>query len=183
MQIEKSDLENIIKETVKSTILELGIGKVQHKEERSAYQKTELLLWNYNNFKRVVKEKEDQIEELKKYGVPHKGGAVHTYSSGGNIVHGVSTVEETVDNAIHSVEKSVNDVKEALNKIDMAMLGIKNDPYYSILEMRYFDGMGQEDIAKFMNCSRQNIGYHKNRLIRELSLRLFPNDVINELMQ
>lgn len=182
VQIEKQDLENIIKETVKSTILELGIGKVQHKDERSAFQKTELLLWNYKSFKRVIKEKEEQISDLRKYGVPHKGGAVHSYSSASD-VHGLSTVEETVENAVHTVQKSVQDIMDAINKIDAAMNSIRTDEFYPILELRYFNGMSQSDIAKALNCTQQNISYHKNRLVRELSIRIFPNDVAKELLQ
>ena len=68
MQIEKSDLENIIKETVKATILELGFGKQVPKQNKTAYQKTEQLLYNFRGFQRVVKEKQEQIEEIKKCG-------------------------------------------------------------------------------------------------------------------
>ena len=182
MQIEKSDLENIIKETVKATILELGIGKAQHKEERSAFQKTELLLWNYNSFKRVIKEKEEQIADLRKYGVPHKGSAVHTYT-GDNNVHGLSTVDETVENAVHTVQSSVQEIKSVINMVDNAMNSIKNDEFYPILELRYFNGMSQSEIANALNCTQQNISYHKNRLVRELSMRIFPNDVAKELLQ
>lgn len=182
MQIEKSDLENIIKETVKNTILELGIGKVQHKEERSAFQKTELLLWNYNSFKRVIKEKEEEIAEIRKYGVPHKGGAVHQYS-GDNTVRGLSTVDETVETAVHTVQSSVQEISSVINMVDSAMNSIKNDEFYPILELRYFNGMSQSEIANVLNCTQQNISYHKNRLVRELSLRIFPNDVAKELLQ
>ena len=182
MQIEKQDLENIIKETVKATILELGLGKVSFKQDKNAYQKTELLLWNYNSFKRVVKEKQMQIEEYRKYGVPNKGGAVHTYCAGGT-VHGMCTVDENVDNAVHNINMSIQELLGAIEMVDNAVAAMKDDSYYPILELRYFNGMSQEDIAKALNCTQPNISYHKNRLVRELSLRLFPNDVINEIVQ
>ena len=182
MQIEKLELENIIKETVKVTILELGLGKVQPRQEKSAFQKTELLLWNYNSFKRVIKEKEQEIAEIKKYGVPDKGSAVHTYT-GDNTVHGLSTVDETVDAAVHTVQDTVHYIKNVINMVDNAMNSIKNDEFYPILELRYFNGMSQSEIANALNCTQQNISYHKNRLVRELSIRIFPNDVAKELLQ
>lgn len=182
VQIEKSDLENIIKETVKATILELGFGKQVPKQNKTAYQKTEQLLYNFRGFQRVVKEKQEQIEEIKKYGVPHKGSAVHTYC-GGSDAHGLSTEEETVDSVVYAVQMSVQDIEDVINMIKKAMLAMKNDPYYNILEMRYFDGMSQEDIAKALNCTQQNISYHKNRLVKELALRIFPNDVAKEMIQ
>ena len=182
MQIEKQDLENIIKETVKATILELGIGKVSPREERSAYQKTELLLWNYKSFKKVVNDKQNEIKEIRKYGVPHKGSAVHTYCGDGS-VHGLCTVDETVDNAVHSIQHNIEYILEVIRAVDAAMSAMKNDPYYPILELRYFNGMSQDDIAKALNCTQQNVSYHKNRLVRELSLRIFPNDVAKEIIQ
>ena len=181
MQIEKQAMEELIKETVKATILELGIGKQPARQNKTAYQKVEQLLYNYRGFHRVVKEKLEQIDEIKKYGVAHKGSAVHSYS-GDNTVHGISTVEETVDDAVHTVQRSVQEVMSVLNMIDKAMLAMKNDPYYKILEMRYFDGMGQEDIAKALNCTQPNVSYHKSRLVKELALRLFPNEVAKEMI-
>lgn len=182
MQIEERDLENIIKEAVKATISELGIGKQEQRQTKNAYQKTEQLLYNYRNFQKVIKEKQEQIDELRKYGVPHKGSAVHTYC-GDNTVHGLSTVEETVDNAVHTVQRSVQEIVGVLNMIDRAMKAIKSDPYYSILEMRYLDGMTQEDIAKQINCSKQNVSYHKSRLVKDLALRIFPNEVAKEMLE
>ena len=181
VQIEKQQLEDIIVSVVKATISELGIGKVEPKQEKSAYQKTELLLYNYTNFQRVIKEKMEQINEIKKHGVPKRGEAVHSYN-GGSSVSGLVTDEETIDNAVHVLEQSVAEVQVALDRIDLAMKCITNDPWYKILEYRYFDGMNQEDIAKEFNCMQPNISKHRSRLIRELSMRLFPNDVVKEML-
>ena len=181
MQIEKQAMEELIKETVKATILELGIGKQPARQNKTAYQKVEQLLYNYRGFHRVVKEKLEQIDEIKKYGVAHKGSAVHSYS-GDNTVHGISTVEETVDDAVHTVQRSVQEVMSVLSMIDKAMLAMKNDPYYKILEMRYFEGRTQEDIALELKCSQQNVSKNKSRLVKELAMRLFPDQVAKEMM-
>lgn len=183
MQIDKSTLENIIKDTVKATLAELNLGKEQPKSEKSAYQKTEILLYNYRGFQRVIREKQTQIEELRKYGVPHKGEAIHTYTGNGGNIRGLSTEDESVDSAVDDVEKSVREVQAAIDKINSGMVYLQSDPYYSILEMKYFDGMSVDDISKEFSCTPPNITYHKNRLVKELSLRLFPNDVIKEMLQ
>ena len=186
MQIDKQDLLNIIKETVKTTILELGIGKqpvkIPSKQERSAYQKTEMLLWNYRGFQRVIKEKQDQIDEIKKYGVPHKGNAVHSYG-GSNTVSGITTSQESVDAAVHNIESSIAETINALELIDSSMATLRNDPYYKLLEMHYFEGRTQEDIAIYYNCTQSTIAKNKSRLVRELSVRLFPNEVAKEMLQ
>lgn len=182
MQIEKQPLEDIIASVVKATIAELGIGKIEPKPEKSAYQKTELLLYNYNNFQRVIKEKREQINEIKKYGVSKRCDAVHSYNSGNGYVSGLVTDEEAIGNAVYVLEQSIADVQTALDRIDLAMKCITNDPWYKILEYRYFDGMNQEDIAKTMGCVQSTVSQNRSRLIRELSMRLFPNDVVKEML-
>ena len=181
MELTYENVQKMIQTAVTDIIT--TINKQQKKiEQKSAYAKTEALLFNYKSFKRVIKEKEEQIADLRKYGVPHKGGAVHTYC-GDNIVHGISTVDETVDNAVHTVQRSVQEIMSVLNMIDAAMKGIKTDPWYKILEMRYFDGLSGEDIAKSMNCTQPNVSYHKSRLVKELALRIFPNEVAKEMLE
>ena len=186
MQIEKQDLENLIKETVKATILELGIGKqsvkIPSKQERSAYQKTEMLLWNYRGFQRVVKEKLDKIEDIKRYGVPQKGNAVHSYG-GTSIVRDITTSQESKEDAICNIKDSIQEIIEVLELIDRSMDNLRNDPYYKILEMHYFEGRTQEDIAVHYNCTQSTIAKNKSRLVRELSVRLFPNEVAKEMLR
>lgn len=182
MQLTEEQLTTLVKEAVKTTLEELGIGKQEVKQERNAYQKTELLLWNYKGFKKVIADKKEQIEEIRKHGVPHKGGAVHSY--GGNaLVSEMRTEEEAVEDAVTAIKHSMREVVNVVNMIDNAMANLKNDPYYNILEMRYFEGMGQEDIGKALKCTQPNVSYHKNRLIRELSVQMFPNEVAKELLQ
>ena len=87
------------------------------------------------------------------------------------------------DHAVHTVQSSVQEIMSVINMIDSAMRSVKNDEFYPILELRYFNGMSQSEIANVLNCTQQNISYHKNRLVRELSLRIFPDEVAKELLQ
>ena len=166
----------------KKNITSIGNASANGKVEKTAYQKTEQLLYNYNGFKRIVKERMDEIEEIKKYGVPK------ATSFGGNIVgkggtpHGIVLEEESVDIAVANVLKSVQGTVDALALIDKCMKSLEPDPYYDILRMRYFDGRTQEDIAAYYGVSQVSISKNKNRLVKELSIRLFPNQSINEML-
>lgn len=166
----------------KKNITSIGNASANGKVEKTAYQKTEQLLYNYNGFKRIVKERMDEIEEIKKYGVPK------ATSFGGNIVgkggtpHGIVLEEESVDIAVANVLKSVQGTVDALALIDKCMKSLEHDPYYDILRMRYFDGRTQEDIAAYYGVSQVSISKNKNRLVKELSIRLFPNQSINEML-
>lgn len=186
MDITKEELLTIVKAAVEETIKQLGLsGNSKSKpeiNEKTAYQKTEQLLYNYNGFKRIINEKMLEIDNLRKYGVPQKSGSVVAYSPHTGTVQGITLQEETVEQAVQNVERSVADTVAALALIDRCMAALKSDPYYPILEMRYFESRTQEDIALELNCTQKTVSVNKNRLVRELSMRLFPNQVMNEML-
>lgn len=183
---EKQELASLIATTVVTVLEQKGlVGSPQPKKsERTAYQKTEQLLFNYNGFKRIVAEREQEIADIRKYGVPQKsGGAMggERVQSSRN-VQGIVLPEESVEAAVRTVQASVEGTVQAIALIDKCMAALKSDPYYKILEMRYFEGRTQEDIAVEFNCSQVTISKNKSRLVKELAMRLFPNQVIDEYL-
>ena len=162
-------------------VINCGHNVVHNKPEKSAYSKTEALLYNYNGFKRIVEEREEEIAEILTYGVPQNKG-VREFVQKGGMPHGLVTEEEAVNNAVASIRHSVEGTIAAINLIDKAMDGLRNDPYYEVLPMTYFEGRTQEDIADYIGCSQVSISKNKNRLVKELSLKLFPDQVIREML-
>ena len=184
---EKLELAEMIATAVISAFESKGfIGNTQVKPkstEKTAYQKTEQLLFNYNNFKKIVVERQQEIIDLRTYGVPQKVtatiGGERVQTSRSNV--GIVLPEDAVEDAVRNVERSVEGTVQAIALIDKCMAALKNDPYYKILEMRYFEGRTQEDIALTFGCSQVTISNNKSRLVRELAMRLFPNQVIEEM--
>lgn len=191
LDINKQELVELISTVVKETITQLGIaGSVgncgntkPNANEKTAYQKTEQLLYNYRGFKRIINERMEEIETIRMYGIPKRSGSIVEYSPHSGSVQGLVLEEESVENAIANVQASVQGTVQAIALIDKCMAQLRNDPYYAILEMRYFDGRTQEDIALEFGCSQVTISNNKNRLVRELSMRLFPNQAINEMLK
>lgn len=185
------ELAEIVSKAVVAALKENGligqadnVVKCKSKTEKTAYQKTEQLLFNYNGFKRILAEKQQEIADLRKYGVPGKSasaGGERVQSSRTNV--GIVLPEDAVEDAVRTVERSVEGTVQAIALIDKCMAALKNDPYYEILEKRYFEGRTQEDIALEMDCSQVTISKNKSRLVRELAMRLFPDDVTREMMQ
>ena len=174
--------QSVVKALNSQNYQNCNVGKQQSKQEKSAYSKTESLLYNYNGFKRIIKEREQEIEEIIKYGVPQTCGAGGERVQNGNLPHGIVLPEEFVESAVQKLKRSVQETVDAINLIDKCMAALKNDPYYRVLELRYFEGRTQEDIAILFGCSQVTISNNKNRLVRELSMRLFPNQSIQEMM-
>lgn len=151
--------------------------------EKNAYQKTEQLLYNYVGFKRIVDEKLKEIETIKEFGVPKRSKSIVQFGgSTGGTVQGIVLPEETVENAVQKIYASIVETMDAIEFIDKGMSALKMDPYYKILEMRYFEGRTQEDIALEFDCSQVTISKNQSRLVRELSMQLFPNQSIAEMM-
>ena len=195
MQINKQEMlefADIVANAVVAGIKEAGIlgnvgnggtpTKANKDKEKTAYAKTESLLYNYNGFLKIIKEREAEIAEIRKYGVPGTCGGVKEFVQKGGMPQGIVLPEESVDNAVRNVQASVEDIVQVVSLINNSMAALKTDPYYAILEMRYFQGRTQEDIAVELSCTQQTISKNKSRLVRELSMRLFPDQVIDEMM-
>lgn len=185
MQMQKQEMlefAEIVAQAVVKAISQTDGGKAaQSKPEKSAYAKTEALLYNYRGFQKIIAERKLEIEEIRKYGAP-KSCAVTEFVQKGGMPHGLVLTEESVEAAVRNVERSVEGTVQAIALIDKCMAALKNDPYYMILEYRYFEGRTQEDIAMIYGVSQVTISNNKNRLVRELAMRLFPNQVIDEML-
>lgn len=123
------DIKQIINDTVNATVLKLKMAGLMKDDKKSAYQKTEELLKNYNAFK----------ESEQPY------------------------------------------TKKLVREIDMALEDIKDDLYYDIIIMSYFEGRSREYMAEYFDTTVTTVSRNKNRLINKLKARLFSDDVIMEV--
>ncbi len=189
---EMVELADLISKSVVNALKESGlVGAVTvnnaapKPKEKTAYQKTEQLLFAYNGFKRILEERNQEIADLRKYGVPGKsasaGGGTRVKSSRVNV--GIVLPEDAVEDAVRSVQASVQDTVQVIALIDKCMAALKTDQYYEILPMRYFEGRTHEDIGIYFGCDHSTISRNRSRLVKELSMRLFPNEVAKEMMQ
>ena len=67
------------------------------------------------------------------------------------------------------------------DKIDTAMNTIKDDYYYDVISLYYFEGKTREEVAERYNTSETTISRNKKRLIDALSAVLFSDDLIYDL--
>ena len=186
---EKLELAELVATAVVTALEKKGvIGQPAQapkpKSDKTAYQKTEQLLFAYNGFKRIVEERKQEIIDLRTHGVPSKSagaiGGVRVQTSRTNV--GIVLPEDSVEDAVRTVERSVEGTVQAIALIDKGLAALKNDQYYEILPMRYFEGRTLEDIGVYFGVDHTTISRNKNRLVKELAMRLFPDDVVNEFM-
>lgn len=123
------DINEIINATVNATVLKLKMAGLMKSDRKTAYQKTEELLYNYKSFK-----SSDQPFTLK-----------------------------------------------LVSKIDDALKEIEDDIYYDIIPLTYFENETRENIAERYNTTERTISRNKGRLVNQLKVKLFSDDVIYEL--
>lgn len=75
------------------------------------------------------------------------------------------------------------DGNEEKKRIENALKKIQDDDYYGVIESRYFDGMTITEISEIYDCKYQNISKKRNKLVKILASELFPEDVLNEIIQ
>ena len=66
-------------------------------------------------------------------------------------------------------------------KIEKALNDLGNEPYKEIIDLFYFQNQTRETIALELGCTVRTVGRNKARLVNELKVKLFSDDVIREL--
>lgn len=168
---------------IREVFTEYGIeNKIKRSDDESSFKKTEQLLWNYNEFKTVINSKYEQIEEIKRNGVPTKSKSILEYSnSGGGLPSGLTTTDEVVENAISGILEEISYLENAVYKIDSALTAIEDEPNSEIIDRYYFNKEKLEEIGESFGVSAQAVFKWKNKLVRKLAVYLFPKDSVEVL--
>lgn len=180
--ITKKEAEQLINDTVSKTVNELLKQKMIKKSDMNTYQKTEQLLYNYNNFKEVVKDKQEMIEQIKQVGISKTSCSFLPMPQDTGFKY-IPSEQEKNDAAIAELESSIAVTSNFIKLIDNALKTIKGDPYYGVIEKCYFEGKKHYVVSKewATPINETTVGRNKNRLVKKLSIYLFSDDVIKEL--
>ena len=171
------EIEKAVEAATNETILKLKVlGYIIPKtDEKNAFQKTEMLLYNYNNFKAAIKDKEAQIEYVLKNGLEPVSKSIIPLKAQSQLP---ADKLELAEEFIEALRKSILITKNYIDVIDNALDSIKDDRYYDIIRLKYFEGLVHEEIGDRLFCDSSTISRQKNRLIDALKIRLFSDEVI-----
>lgn len=177
MQLKK-EIEVCINKTSEKTALEL-IEQLKRqrliKPNMSYYKKTELILYNYENLKLAVKQKEEDIKYIEENGLPSRSKSIVFYStSGGNISAGDRYIE-----LIEKYKVEKEETQRDIARIDNALDKLRHDKYFKIIELKYLkqEAKTDEDLAEILEKDQSTITRNRNRLINELKTILFPDSI------
>ena len=146
------------------------------KRVNSTYKNTEALLYKYNDLKLSIKDREEEIREIEKYGLRKKSKSITTIPES-NVVIDRDVEQEVIDGLIADIKKT----QLIVNRIDRILRKFSKDKYIEIIKLKYFEEKTQLEIADYFEKDPTTIWRNNQRLINEIKVYLFPNDVIDEL--
>lgn len=160
------------------------VGKLKHENllkdnKKNPFSKTEQLLYNYQNFKNVIADKEEQIQQIREIGLSKKSKDITCYGGGSGFEQ--TSEMEKIEDRIEAIQNSITMTKHFIAIFDSALFKISNDQYYDLIRLIYFEEKTREEIAEYYNRDITTIWRNKRRLINQLKISLFSDEVIKEL--
>lgn len=153
--------------------------EIKTEKQLTPFQKTEKLLSELVLLKGAIDSKNMLIEDLKKEGI-----LIQKKETGVNVQASKIYLSELekVENRIEKLKEEIVRIENVISMVERALDTIKNDKYYKIIEMKYFDDLTFEFIAEKLNISVITAKRHKNKMIRQLQLIIFSDDVIKNIL-
>lgn len=173
--VSKGAAEEVIKILTDKKLVKSA--EINNKKELSYYKKVEILLYNYENLKEAIKQKEEDIENLEKYGLKERSNSIVVYSSAGGNPEADRYLELKQRYVIEKLE-----IERDLKRIDNALDKIRKDSYFDIIQLKYLNQdeeklIKDDEIAENMNKDRRTIIRNRKRLIQKLVTILFPESI------
>ena len=147
------------------------------RKPNGTYKNTEALLYRYNDLKKSIKNREEEISEIEQYGLRGKSTSITKLPSSGSRNEDRDLEQEIIDGLTVDIKKT----QLVVNRIDRIVKKYKHDKYGEIIKLKYFEGKTQQEIADYFEKDPTTIWRQNQRIINEIKVYLFPNDVIDEL--
>lgn len=153
--------------------------EVKNEKQLTPFQKIEKLLSELSLLKGAIDSKNMLIEDLRKEGI-----TIQKRETGVNVQSSKVYLSELekVENRIEKLQEEIVRIENVVNMVERALNTIKNNKYYKIIELKYFDDMTFEYISEKLNISIITAKRHKNLMIRQLQLVIFSDDVIKNIL-
>lgn len=167
-------IEQAVSKAVKETVL---LGAEQAKTEiKNVFKQTEIRLYAYPELRKNIDKYTLDIRDLRRE-TPGRSKDIVFYST-----HGGGTrlsAEEVQEGRIMVLQKKIYRDQSEIEEIDFALEAIKDDEYYQVIEMRYFKGMKDDEIAESISCDPSTVRRNKNRLIRKVAVKLYGAQAVS----
>ena len=150
--------------------------EIKTEKQLTPFQK---LLSELALLKGAIDSKNMLIEDLKKEGI-----SIQKRETGVNVQSSKVYLSELekVENRIEKLKEEIVRIENVVNMVERALGTIRNNKYYDIIEMKYFDDLTFEHISEKLDISVITAKRYKNKMIRQLQLVIFSDDVIKHIL-
>lgn len=153
--------------------------EIKTEKQLTPFQKTEKLLSELALLKGAIDSKNMLIEDLKKEGISIQKRETRVNVQSSKVY--LSELEK-VENRIEKLQEEITRIENVVNMVERALGTIRNNKYYDIIEMKYFDDLTFEHISEKLDISVITAKRYKNKMIRQLQLVIFSDDVIKNIL-
>lgn len=183
MNMDMDFINDLVKKTVEATTLDLKKQGLIRTNKHTTFQKTETLLYNYPKFKASIADKLEDLEGVKKYGLGNRSKSIilREVVSSADLNGEWDKQENAKEKEIAKLTKSIEQMELYIGRIERVLNRFEDDPYFEIIPMKYFEGKSRDYIAEYFDVDSSTISRHKNRLLNEMKIKFFPEEVIEEL--
>lgn len=167
------NLENRMAAPLEATLAR-GASRRYLKEEarKSAYAETERRLYALPILHERIADNREELCELEGLGVEalkeHSSSLVRILRPGIRL-----TPEEVHAAQMAELRGRLAADEREVRKMQTAMGSIESDPYFPLIEMKYFKNKKETEVAEKLCCDPSTVRRNRVRLVRRLSLRLY----------
>ena len=138
-------------------------------------------LYAYPQLKDNIERYKLDIEDLKQQKEFGKSKSIVSFNSGQIAQMDKEELNEQIRaEKIRECERHIARDEAEIKDIEQGLLIIKEDPYYKALEMSYFEGKKQKEIAEAIPCVETTIWRNIGRLIDKLAIFWYGADALKE---
>ena len=122
--------------------------EIKTEKQLTPFQKTEKLLSELSLLKGAIDSKNMLIEDLKKEGI-----SIQKRETGVNVQSSKVYLSELekVENRIEKLQEEITRIENVVNMVERALGTIRNNKYYDIIEMKYFDDLTFDVLKSILN--------------------------------
>lgn len=136
---------------------------------KDTYKATERRLYALPILREKLQEDKEKLEEIRTHGTPQHSKGIVRYSRTGIRL----SPEEILDGIIKDMEATIAADQYEIDTVEKALAHVKDDPFYSAIEAKYFEGLDDEDVAEDLNCGTTQLWKQRGRLVRALAVFLY----------
>lgn len=170
------EIQKIIKKSINEAVKKSVEAIKAANEEIEAGQKnyfreTERLLYSLPALKLKIAQDEEDLESGQMI-LKQRSKDIVVISSITN--KEIDLDEDYTRRRIASMERT----KREIQRIERALETIKDDEYYDIIPLKYWDLVQPAQIAEALHCDERTYRRHKNRLVNKVKVVLFGADAL-----